>query len=581
MKRERGVTDTTSFDSVFREGWTPTSASRHSREPRHYPTNVNANASFVHRRRESETTTASSPPFTAAALHDLTMTRKRTILLICCVSLFMNYLDSTILNVALPSIQRAFHADEAALQWIVDSFLLVLTCLLILAGSLADRFGRKRLLLGGLVIFTLGSLGCSFAQSVSQLIVARMITGIGGSMLVPTTLSVLRNTYIDRRELARAIGVWSGVYGLACACGPIVGGTLVDTVGWRSIFFVNIPVGIVGFLFAAKFVPESTADHIRAIDLKGQALVIAVLGTLVFTIIEAPTYGWSSIGVLSGFTIAIALLVTLIMTESRRDEPLIEIRFFRNPSFAGANTLAVITFILMTGFLFLNTIYLQQVRGLSAFQAGLYTLPLMAAIALSAPISGRYLSKFGPRHAMTLTPIMAIAAFALLFLSSAFTSAWHLFVAYAILGLALGTVNPTITHTSVAAMPARQAGVASAITSTSRQIGSSFGVAVLGSIAVTALQGHINAGLATLRLPKALEISTKHLGISALRASLSSNGESIHQIALAGYVSALHLVWIICIALCVIWFVVARRLIAPQDIDVPATNEVHDFADGE
>lgn len=485
--------------------------------------------------------------------------RKHLVLLICCVSLFMNYLDSTILNVALPVLQRVFHADEAALQWIVDSFLLVLTCLLVLAGSLADRFGRRKILVIGLVIFTIGSLGCSISNNVSELVAARMVAGVGGSMLVPTTLSIIRNTFTDRHDLARAIGVWSGVYGIACASGPLIGGLLIDNIGWRSIFLVNIPVGIVGVVLAVRYVPESIAVRVRGFDVFGQILIIAVLGVLVFTIIEAPGQGWASMVTLLGFALSILLFLLFLFVEARQDEPLFEIRFFSNPAFAGANILAIVTFVLMTGFLFLNTIYLQQVRGLSAFTAGLFTLPLMLALATCAPLSGRYLAHHGPRRVMTSSSLVGALAFTLLLFTHPHSSGLYLCVAYALLGIALGSINPTITHTSVSSMPAEQAGVASAITSTSRQIGSSFGVAVLGSVVITSFHNSMTTSLTSLGLTPTTKAAALHASVSALSAQYAGATDVIHRAAGVSYTNALHVAWWIGIGLCVLWFFVARH----------------------
>lgn len=484
----------------------------------------------------------------------------------------MNYLDSTILNVALPALQHALNADEAALQWIVDSFLLVLTCLLLLAGSLADRFGRRRILVGGLAIFILGSFGCSVSQNVGELVAARMVAGVGGAMLVPTTLSIVRNTFSDRRDLARAIGIWSGVYGIACACGPLIGGFLIDTSGWRSIFLVNIPVGLIGIAAAVTFIPESVAEITRKIDLKGQALVVALLGILIFTIIEAPGRGWTSPPIAFGFAVSAGIFSLFLWVEMRQDEPLFEIRFFSNAAFSGANILAVITFVLMSGFLFLNTIYLQQVRGLSAFDAGLFTLPLMVAIAICAPISGRYLSAHGPRMAMLCSAPIAMTAYLMLLFTGPTTPAMFLFLAYSLLGISLGTVNPTITHTSVASMPARQAGVASAITSTSRQIGSALGVAVLGSIVVTSLHRGLVSNLTPLHLPPLLQVHVQQSGIAALSKDFGNASNQIHVIAASSYAAALHIAWWIGVGLSCVWLLVARKTTTASALEQSAFN---------
>ena len=486
-------------------------------------------------------------------------TRKHFILLICCVSLFMNYLDSTILNVALPTLQHAFNADEAALQWIVDSFLLVLTCLLILAGSLADRLGSRRILVTGLAIFVIGSYGCSVSGDIVQLVFARMLAGVGGAMLVPTTLSILRNTFTNRKDLARAIGIWSGVYGIACACGPLIGGVLIDNTGWRSIFLVNIPVGLIGIVFALIFIPDFVSDRPRAIDLKGQVLLVIVLGLLISSIIEAPNYGWTSPSIILGFVATALTFLLFLRVEGRQAEPLLEVRFFSNRAFAGTNVLAVITFILMSGFLFLNTMYLQLVRGFSAFRAGLFTLPLMVAIAICAPISGRYLSAHGPKMAMITSAPLAMSANIMLLFTGPSTRVWYLFIAYVLLGGSLGVVNRTITHTSVASMPAEQAGVASAITSTSRQIGSALGVAVLGSVVVTSLHHEIIPRLTKLQLSTILQARVARSGIGALSQHFGRSTYPIHQVADASYSAALHSAWWIGVALCGVWFLVARN----------------------
>ncbi len=494
----------------------------------------------------------------------LTSRRKKLVLGICCVSLFMNYLDSTILNVALPALQKVFHADEAQLQWIVDSFLLVLTCFLILAGTLADRLGRRSVLVTGLAVFTIGSIGCSLSGSADELIVARVFAGLGGCMLVPTTLSIIRNTFTERADLARAIGVWSGVYGVACACGPILGGFLVDTTGWRSIFYVNIPVGLVGIYFAFRYIPESTATRARRVDVPGQLFIIAILFTLVLTIIEAPSYGWTSTFVAGGFGLTLLLLVPFLYIESQTQEPLFEIHFFKNPAFAGANFIALVTFILMSGFLFLNTIYLQQVRELSALQAGIFTLPLMIAITVCAPISGRYMSRHGPRMAMVFSSLFVGSAYVMLLFTHARTSSLYLCVAYVSLGAGLGSVNPTLTHTSVSSMPAEQGGVASAITSTSRQIGSALGVAVLGSLVVTSFTATISPRLSAAGLSRSLNHQVTSAGISSLSSSYGPATAAVRSIAQASYSDSLHVAWWIGVCLSFLWFCVALRASTPS-----------------
>ncbi len=403
-------------------------------------------------------------------------------LAICCMSLLIVSLDSTVLNVALPSMQREFDAPVSALQWTIDAYTLVLASLLMLSGSTADRYGRRRVFQLGLLLFTLGSLLCSLAPGMGWLVVFRMIQAVGGSMLNPVAMSIITNVFTDPRERARAIGVWGGVVGISMAAGPLAGGLLVDTLGWRSIFWLNLPLGVAALVLTALFVPESKAPRARRFDPVGQLLVITLLGSLTFGIIEAPAKGWSSPLILGCFALAALSLAGLLIYEPRRPEPLIDMRFFRSVPFSGATALAVSAFAALGGFLFINTLYLQQVRGLDALHAGLYMLPMASMTLLFAPLSGRIVGARGPRLP-TLLAGLAMAASGVLFAAfGAWRSDALMFTAYVLFGVGFGMVNAPITNTAVSGMPREQAGVAASIASTSRQIGISLGVAVIGSV---------------------------------------------------------------------------------------------------
>jgi EmrB/QacA subfamily drug resistance transporter len=372
---------------------------------------------------------------------------------------------------------------------VLDAYTLVLASLLILSGSTADRVGRRRTFQTGLAVFTAGSLLCSVAPSLGWLIAFRAVQAIGGSMLNPVAMSIITNTFTEPRERARAIGVWGGVVGLSMALGPVLGGVLVAGLGWRSIFWINVPVGVAAFVLAALFVPESRADRPRRIDPVGQLLVLLVLASVTFGIIEGPGTGWDSPLIVGCFALAAAALVALLVWESRRFEPLLDLHFFRSVPFSGATLIAVCAFGALGGFLFLNSLYLQDVRGLSALQAGLYTLPMALLTAVIAPLSGRMVGSRGPR----LPLILAGSAIALAMLPltrlTADTPVWLLFTAYAIFGFGFGMVNAPITNTAVSGMPRAQAGVAAAIASTSRQVGAALGVAVVGAAVTSALNG--------------------------------------------------------------------------------------------
>jgi EmrB/QacA subfamily drug resistance transporter len=427
---------------------------------------------------------------------DVSRKRRMLVLAICCTSLFIVGIDVTIVNVALPSIQHDLHAPVSGLQWTVDAYTIVVASFLMLSGSTADRIGRRRTFQAGLGLFTLGSLACSLAPGLGWLVAFRMLQALGGSMLNPVAMSIITNTFTDRAERARAIGMWGAVFGVSLALGPVVGGALVSSVGWRGIFWVNIPVGIAAIILTALFVPESRAPRARRVDPVGQLLVILLLASLTYGIIEGPNSGWTSVKILSCFGVAVAALIGLVGYEPRRDEPLLDLRFFRSAPFSGATVIAVCAFAALGGFLFLNTLYLQDARGFSALRAGLYTLPMAAMTVLLAPLSGRIVAARGPRLPLVAAGIATTAGGIMLTRLASDTSSGYLLLSYVVFGIGSGLVNAPITNTAVSGMPRSQAGVAAGIASTSRQVGSTLGVAVAGSAVLSALHGSLRLGFA-------------------------------------------------------------------------------------
>ncbi|WP_405581190.1 MFS transporter [Streptomyces sp. NBC_01190] len=407
--------------------------------------------------------------------------RRLLVLGICCMSLLIVSLDNTILNVALPSMQKDFHASVSGLQWTIDAYLVVIASLLLLSGSTADRLGRKKIFRIGLVFFTLGSVLCSLAPGLGWLIVFRMVQAVGGSMLNPVAMSIITNTFSDPRERARAIGVWGGVVGISMAAGPIVGGALVESVGWRSIFWINLPIGLLALVLTARYIPESKAQRARRVDPVGQVLVIALLGSLTYGIIEGSDAGWTSPLIIGCFAVTVLALLALTRYEGRRADPLIDTRFFRSAPFSGATVIAVSSFAALGGFLFLNTLYLQNDRGLSALDAGLYMVPMALMCLVFAPLSGRLVGSRGPRLPLIMAGTAMTASGVLFAGFDAQSSNALLFTSYVLFGIGFGLVNAPITNTAVSGMPRAQAGVAAAVASTSRQIGQSLGVAVVGA----------------------------------------------------------------------------------------------------
>jgi len=408
--------------------------------------------------------------------------RRIGILLICCLSLFIVGLDITVVNVALPSIGRELDAGISGLQWTVGSYTVVLASLLMFSGSTADRFGRRRTFVAGLGVFTLASLLCSLAPSVELLVVFRVLQAVGASMMNPVAMSIITNTFTDPRERAQAVGVWGAVFGVSMALGPIVGGALVSSVGWRSIFLLNLPIGIAAILLTLRFIPESKAPRPRRFDPVGQVLVVVLLSTVTYGIIEAPSQGWSSPGIVAVFTASALALVGLLRYEPRRADPLVDLRFFRSLPFSSSIAISVAAFAAFGGFLFLNTLYLQEARGLSPVHAGLATVPLAVMTVLASPLSGRLVGRRGPRLPLLIAGVCLVTASAMLTGIDAQTPFGWLIAAYVIFGLGFGFVNAPITNAAVSGMPRAQAGVASAIATTSRQFGQTVGVALVGAI---------------------------------------------------------------------------------------------------
>lgn len=411
-----------------------------------------------------------------------TATHPNLILAICCLSVLITGMDVTIVNVALPAIQEDLHARLAGLQWIMDAYMLVVASFMMLAGSMADQFGRRRVFQVGLAVFTLGSLLCSWAGTIEQLIGFRALQGFGASMLNPVALSIIATAFPEPKARAQAVGIWGAVYGLALGIGPVIGGALTQTMGWRSIFWINVPIGIVAALLAARFVPESKTVRVRAFDPVGQALVLVGLATLTWGITDGPHAGWASALILGLFVTAAATALAFVLYESRRPDPLLDLRFFHSVPFSSAAVLAPSAYSCFAGFLFLNALYLQQVRGFSAFHTGLFMLPLAVIMSVCASWSGRLVGRYGTRPSLVASGAGFLVSTVMLTGLGQQTPVGWLLAAYALFGVGLGMVNPAISDSAVAGMPLSQAGVAAAIASTSRMVGAALGVAVSGTV---------------------------------------------------------------------------------------------------
>lgn len=413
--------------------------------------------------------------------------RKVIILASCCLSLLIVSMDATIVNVAIPSIRSDLSATPTQMQWVIDVYTLVLASLLLLSGATADRFGRRRTFQVGLSIFAVASLLCSLAPNIETLIAARLLQAIGGSMLNPVAMSIITQVFTGRVERARAIGIWGGVVGISMALGPIVGGALIEYVGWRAVFWINLPICAIAIVLAAIFVPESKSVSMRGVDPVGQALGVAFLFGMVFVLIEGPARGWSEPDVATIGVIAALAFVAFVRYETRHEDPFIDLRFFRSIPFSSATITAVAAFAAWGAFLFMMSLYLQGQRGFSAMHTGLIYLPLAVGAVIFAPLSGRLVGRFGARPSLLIAGALMTAATLLLTQLSAVTPVWHLLVIFAVFGIGFSMVNAPITNEAVSGMPTDRAGAASAIASASRQVGVSVGVALCGSAAGAAI----------------------------------------------------------------------------------------------
>jgi EmrB/QacA subfamily drug resistance transporter len=423
--------------------------------------------------------------------------RRWWILGVLCVSLLVIGLDNTILNVALPTLVRDLGASTSQLQWMVDSYVLVFAGLLLTTGSLSDRYGRRYALAAGLVVFGTGSLLSAFAGSASMLIATRSLMGIGGALIMPSTLSILTNVF-PAEERSRAIGIWAGVSGLGIAIGPIVGGWLLTHYWWGSVFLVNVPVVIFALIAGRLIVPNSKDPSPNALDPVGAVLSVIGLVSLVYGIIEAPSHGWTSTRTLWTFAASALVLTAFVLWELRSDHPMLNVEFFKNPRFTAANISIVLVFFALFGSLFFLTQYLQFVLGYGALQAGLRVAPLAVVLMVSAPLAGRLTARFGNKALVSIG--MATVAAGLWFMGTlSVTSGYgHVVIALLILGFGMGTAMVPATESIMGSLPLAKAGVGSAMNDTTRQIGGALGVAILGSIFASSYATHIVSSLAGL-----------------------------------------------------------------------------------
>lgn len=429
--------------------------------------------------------------------------QKRTLITVC-LGMFMAFLDGTVVNLALPVIQRDLDTGISALQWIVDGYVLCYAAFMLSGGSLADRYGRKRLFLTGLTVFVIGSVVCAISPGIAVLVGGRILQGTGGALFVPGTLAILANAFPDPRQRAAAIGIWSSVSGISLATGPIAGGVLVAAYGWQSVFWINVPIGAIVLGLAARWLAESSAPEGRRLDLPGQVLAVAMLAATTYALIEGGNRGWGSPLIVGLFVAAALGAVLFVLVEGRTEHPMLPLSLFRSSNFATSVGVALLVGFGLLGSFFFLSLFLQNIQGFTPLAAGLRLLPAVLAVSVCAPMAGRLVGRFGSRYLMGTG--MAIVGVTLLLFQwtgpdTSYARWWPI-----LLGIGAGvglTMTPMIAALMGSVHP-RHAALASAAGNTGQQVGGMLGIAGLGTVIANVFPGVFRARTYALGLPDAL-----------------------------------------------------------------------------
>jgi EmrB/QacA subfamily drug resistance transporter len=423
------------------------------------------------------------------------MRHKPLILTSLLLAAFVINVDTTIVNVALPTLVRDLHTSNSQLQWVVDAYNLLFAGSVLAAGSLSDRFGRKGMLLAGLSVFGLASLAGGLTDSPGELIAARAVMGVGSAMVFPSTLSLISNVFTERAERARAIGLWGAITGAAIALGPIVGGWLLELSDWRSIFFAMTPVAALAGVLVARYVPTSRDHHAPRVDRPGFALSTATIALLVYTIIDAPGHGWGSTRTLVSFALTAVLGVAFVAWERRTPQPMLDLGLFGNLRFTAASASVAISFFALSGFIFLVTQYFQFLKGYGALSTGVRLLPVASCVALASILGAKLAVRVGTKL-IVASGLLAMGAFYLWVTTTSATTGYGTIAAQmVVLGTGMGLTSAPATEAIMGVVPRAKAGVGSAINDATRLLGGTLGVAVIGSVYASLYASRLTAAL--------------------------------------------------------------------------------------
>ncbi|HEY2268172.1 MAG TPA: MFS transporter [Streptosporangiaceae bacterium] len=506
------------------------------------------------------------------------MRSKPMILAALLLAAFVINLDTTIVNVALPALVRELHATTTQLQWVVDAYNLVFAALLLTFGSLSDRFGRKGMLLAGLTVFGAASLAGAFTTSPAQLIAARAVMGLGAAMTFPATLSLISNVFTERRERARAIGLWGAIGGVAIALGPIVGGWLLEHFSWASIFVAMAPVAAFAIALVAVSAPTSR-NREAAPDVPGLVLSAAAMALLVFTVIEAPDYGWGSTRSIAGFAGGAVLLAAFIGWERRTAHPMLDVGLFRNMRFSAASGAVTVAFFTLFGFIFLMTQYFQSVRGYAPLSTGVRLLPVALSVGIGSVAGTQLAVRFGTKLIVTLGLVAMAAFYGWAAVTASVTLGYDIIAVQMVLyGLGMGLTSAPATESIMGAVSRRQAGVGSAVNDSTRLLGGTLGVAVIGSVYASLYGSRLAA-----RLPAGLPAQVRDIAHQSLGAAYAVSarvpgaaGQAVHDAATNAFLHGLSIGCLVAGGVAVAGAVLAVLFLPsqPTSPSVPAPSSV-------
>ncbi|HEX8085235.1 MAG TPA: MFS transporter [Solirubrobacteraceae bacterium] len=495
------------------------------------------------------------------------------VLAVLCLCAFAVNVDTTLVNVALPTLVRELDASTRELQWIVDAYTLAFAALVLAAGSLGDRVGRREMLVAGLVVYGAGNAAAGFMDSPAQLVIARTIMGVGAAMIFPTTLSIITNVFRERGPRAKAIGLWGATVGLAVALGPIAGGALLEGLSWEWTFFAKVPVALAAIGLALAIVPTSRDPRTPPLDVPGLLLSTAAIGIVVLAIIEAPEAGWDSAQTVGLLALGLALLAAFVGVERRSAAPMLDVGLFRNLRFSGASAAVTVSFFSLFGFIFLITQYFQFIRGYGPLETGVRMLPVATSVALASIVGTRLTMRVGNKAVVATGLTLLSGGFLWVSTASADTPYLEIAAQMVCLGLGMGFTSAPATESIMGAVSRHRAGIGSAVNDATRELGGTLGVAVIGSVYASLYTGAFSG--ATPAPAPAVDAARESIGAALIAADRlpPDAGAALHGLATSGFFDGLQVGCLVAAGVCAAGALFAAVVLPSQPEDAPAVDE--------